>query len=240
MQRIKKFVDWIRADWLRAVYILVGIWVGFQIYFFVQIAWWVHHNPTSTSFMLRQERALKAKNPKAKISHRWISYKKMSPNLKRAALAGEDDKFRQHWGVDWPAIWVAFKKNIKKGKIVSGGSTITQQLAKNLFLSGSRSFIRKGQEAIIAYMLEFWMSKARILEIYLNVVEFGVGVFGVDAAARHYYGVSASSLSPAQAARLIAMLPKPRYFDKHRGSGYLAHRTNLILNRMYIVRAPRK
>jgi len=116
--------------------------------------------------------------------------------------------------------------------VVAGGSTITQQLAKNLFLSGSRSYIRKGQEFIITYMLEFWMDKERIFEIYLNVVEFGTGVFGAEAAARHYYKIPASSLSASQAAKLAVMLPRPRVYEKNRDSAYLTRRTELILRRM--------
>jgi monofunctional biosynthetic peptidoglycan transglycosylase len=115
---------------------------------------------------------------------------------------------------------------------VAGGSTITQQLAKNLFLSGDRSYLRKGQEVVITYMLEFWMDKERIFEIYLNVVEWGVGVYGAEAAAQHYYGVSAAQLDAVQAARLAVMLPNPRFYDVHRGSNYLARRTDLILRRM--------
>jgi len=126
----------------------------------------------------------------------------------------------------------AFEKNKKKGKVVSGGSTITQQLAKNLFLSGERSYVRKGQELIITYMLEMCMDKERIFEIYLNVVEWGVGVFGAEAAAKHYYGVSAAGLSAPQAARMAVMLPKPRYYDKNTGSAYLQKRSEIILRRM--------
>jgi monofunctional biosynthetic peptidoglycan transglycosylase len=132
----------------------------------------------------------------------------------------------------------AYEKNAKKGKVVAGGSTISQQLAKNLFLSGERSYVRKAQEIIITYMLEFLMDKERILEIYLNVVEWGTGIFGAEAAAQHYFGVSAAALTPAQAARLAVMLPRPRYYDKNRGSAYLEKRTELILRRMNAAELP--
>ena len=125
-----------------------------------------------------------------------------------------------------------YQKNTKKGRVVSGGSTITQQLAKNLFLSGQRSYIRKGEEFIITFMLEAAMDKERIFEIYLNVVEWGNGVYGAEAAAKHYYGVSAANLSPAQAAKLAVMLPNPRGFDANRGSTYLQKRSELIMRRM--------
>ena len=153
-------------------------------------------------------------------------------------IASEDANFAEHDGVDWVALEKAYAKNNTKHKVVGGGSTITQQLAKNLFLSGSRSYLRKGQEMVIAFMLETVMGKERILEIYLNVVEFGRGVFGAEAAARHYYGVPAASLNAAQAARLAVMLPNPRFYDRHRDTNYLARRTSLIMKRMNSAELP--
>jgi monofunctional biosynthetic peptidoglycan transglycosylase len=153
-------------------------------------------------------------------------------------ITSEDSRFTEHEGVDWDAITKAYENNEKLagGKAragrrrarIKGGSTITQQLAKNLFLSGERSYLRKGQELIIAYMLEFWMTKQRILEIYLNVIEWGNGVFGAEAAARHYFGVTAAQLNESQAAQLAVMLPNPRFFDTHRQSPYLAQRSAAI------------
>jgi monofunctional biosynthetic peptidoglycan transglycosylase len=210
-----------------------------QTYFFLQIGWWVNHNPGSTSFMRHQLSVLREKNPNAQIKHVWVPYNRISNNLKRAIIASEDANFSEHDGVDWQAMEKAYAKNAKKGKVVAGGSTITQQLAKNLFLSGERSYVRKGQEVIITYMLEFWMDKERIFEIYLNSVEWGVGIFGAEAAARHYYGISAAQLGPEQAARLAVMLPRPRFYDAHRGSDYLARRTALILRRMNSAELPR-
>jgi len=129
-------------------------------------------------------------------------------------------------------------KKSEKGKVKYGGSTITQQLAKNLFLSGQRSYLRKGQELIITYMLEMCMDKERILEIYLNVVEWGVGVFGAESASQHYFGVSAAKLSAMQAAKLAVMLPRPRYFDKHTNSAYLQKRAEMIVKRMNSAELP--
>src|SRR5690606_38120888 len=149
-------------------------------------------------------------------------------HLKRAVIASEDARFTEHVGVDWSAIESAFEKNAERGRIAFGGSTITMQLAKNLFLSGERSYLRKAQEVLITWMLEAVMSKRRILEIYLNVVEWGQGVFGAEAAARHHFRVSASQLRPAQAARLAAMLPRPRYYDRNPGSGVLERRAALV------------
>ena len=210
----------------------VAIVLLVQAYFFVQIWWWVDHNPSSTSFMRQQLAVLREKNPDARLQQTWVPYARISKNLKRAIIASEDANFSEHEGVDWEALQKAYEKNSKKGKVVAGGSTITQQLAKNLFLSGQRSYLRKGQEFVITYMLERLMDKERIFEIYLNVVEFGTGVFGAEAAARHYYGVSAANLSASQAARLAVMLPNPRFYDAHRGTGYLARRSSLILRRM--------
>ena len=225
MKRLRKFLWWLV---LAPILVVMAI----QLYFLVQIWWWVDHNPSSTSFMDRQLSLLQEKNPKAQLKHKWAPYNRISNHLKRAIIAAEDSNFSGHEGVDWEAMQRAFEKNTKKGKVVAGGSTITQQLAKNLFLSGERSYLRKAQEVVITYMLEFMMDKERIFEIYLNVVEWGVGVFGAEAAAQHYYGVSAASLNSVQAARLAVMLPKPRFYDKNRGSGYLARRTDLILRRM--------
>jgi monofunctional biosynthetic peptidoglycan transglycosylase len=210
----------------------IAIVLLMQAYFFVQIWWWIDHNPQSTSFMDRQLSVLREKNPNARLKHQWVPYDRISNNLKRAIIAAEDAQFAEHEGIDWEAMQKAYEKNLKKGKVVSGGSTITQQLAKNLFLSGERSYLRKAQEVVITYMLESLMDKERIFEIYLNVVEWGVGVFGAEAAAQHYYGVSAASLNAPQAARLAVMLPRPRFYDKNRGSTYLARRTDLILRRM--------
>jgi monofunctional biosynthetic peptidoglycan transglycosylase len=147
-------------------------------------------------------------------------------------IAAEDAKFADHEGFDWEGIQKAMEKNQRKGKIVAGGSTITQQLAKNLFLSGERSWWRKGQEAIITEMLEATMDKERIFEIYLNVVEWGDGIFGAEAAARHYFGTGAANLSNRQAALLAAMLPSPRRFEKNPNSAYLQHRVEVIVDRM--------
>ncbi len=222
---MKRFVLWL-------IVLPLVLFLLVQAYFLVQIAWWIKHDPSSTSFMRHQLTLLQEKNSNAKLQHKWVPYNRISNHLKRAVISSEDDGFSEHEGVDWEAMQKAYEKNQKKGKVVSGGSTITQQLAKNLFLSGQRSYVRKGQELIITYMLEMCMDKERIFEIYLNVVEWGVGVFGAEAAAQHYYGISAAALGPMQAARLAVMLPKPRYFDKHTGSDYLQRRSEIILRRM--------
>ena len=203
-----------------------------QAWYLLHIYWWVNHNPTSTAFMRTQLEKLQEKNPKAKLQHTWVPYNRISVHLKRAIIAAEDANFAEHDGVDWEALQKAYEKNAKKGKVVSGGSTITQQLAKNLFLSGQRSYLRKAEEMAITFMLEMVMDKRRTFEIYLNVIELGSGVFGAEAGAQRYFGVSAAALGPSEAARLAVMLPNPRYFGKHMDSNYLARRSALIQQRM--------
>ena len=216
----------------------VALLLVLQLWFLVHVIVWREINPDSTRFMRVQLAALQAKNPKAALAHRWVDYDRISAHLKRAVIASEDANFPDHDGVDWNAIEQALERNAKRGRVAFGGSTITMQLAKNLFLSGERSYLRKAQELAIAYMLEATMSKRRILEIYLNVAEWGVGVFGAEAAARHHFGVSAAQLSPAQAARLAVMLPRPRYYDQHRDSAALARRADIVRRRMPAVDVP--
>ena len=220
-----KIILWLVALSL-ALLLLIQAWYLLHIY------WWVNHNPTSTAFMRTQLEKLQEKNPKAKLQHTWVPYNRISVHLKRAIIAAEDANFAEHDGVDWEALQKAYEKNAKKGKVVSGGSTITQQLAKNLFLSGQRSYMRKAEEMAITFMLEMVMDKRRIFEIYLNVIELGSGVFGAEAGAQRYFGVSAAALGPSEAARLAVMLPNPRYFGKHMDSNYLARRSALIQQRM--------
>ena len=209
-----------------------------QAWYFLHICWWVKYNPTSTAFMRYQLEKLQEKNPRATLQHKWVPYNRISVHLKRAIIAAEDANFADHDGVDWQALQKAYEKNAKKGKVVSGGSTITQQLAKNLFLSSERSYVRKVQEMVITFMIEAVMDKRRIFEIYLNSVEWGTGVFGCEAASRKYFGVPAAKLGPAEAARLAVMLPNPRFFGRHLDSNYLAKRSALILTRMNSAELP--
>jgi monofunctional biosynthetic peptidoglycan transglycosylase len=204
----------------------------YQAWLFLHVWWWVDHNPDSSAFMAAQEKLLQTKDPDAEIQHRWVPYNRISNNLKRAVIAAEDAKFVDHEGFDWDGMQKAYEKNVKKGKIIAGGSTISQQLAKNLFLSGRRTPWRKLEEAMITLMLENMMSKRRILEIYLNSIEWGNGVFGAEAAARHYYKINAAGLDAEQAAQLAAMVPNPRFYDAHRGARGLAKKTGIILARM--------
>jgi monofunctional biosynthetic peptidoglycan transglycosylase len=216
---------------------VVGLAI-YEFWFLVQILYWVDHKPATTSVMEARLETLRYKDPKATLEHKWVPYGRISGELKRAIIVAEDAKFVEHDGFDWEGIQRALEKNQRRGKIVAGGSTITQQLAKNLFLSGERSLLRKGQEAIIASMLEATMSKRRIFEIYLNVVEWGESVFGAEAAARYYFGVNAAALDSVQAARLAAMLPRPRYYDRNRESAYLTNYSDSILVQMDAAQIP--
>ena len=209
-----------------------------QLYFFAMVCWYSTFDPGSTSFMRQQLSELRDKKPDATLKHQWVPYERISLHLKRAVVASEDANFNEHGGVDWEALERAYERNNRRSKVVGGGSTITQQLAKNLFLSGSRSYLRKGQEMVIAFMLETVMSKRRILELYLNVAEFGRGVFGAEAAARYYYKKPAARLGQVEAARLAVMLPNPRYYDKHRSTNYLQRRTNAIARQMRFAEVP--
>ena len=181
---------------------------------------------------------LQKKNPNAKLQQTWVSYGFISPNLKRALIAAEDSKFMQHQGFDFDGIQKAFEKNEKRGRIAAGGSTITQQLAKNLFLWPEKSFIRKGEEALITLMIESTWSKRRILEVYMNEIEWGTGIFGAEAAARHYFGISANELSEHQAAMLASMVPSPQYYDRKGETEGLTRQTEVILERMNKVAIP--
>jgi monofunctional biosynthetic peptidoglycan transglycosylase len=168
-----------------------------------------------------------------------VEYGRISIHLKRAAVAAEDSRFLEHEGFDWEGIEKAVEKNLKKGRIVAGGSTISQQLAKNLFLSPSRNPLRKVQEAVITVMIESLWSKRRILEVYLNVIEWGNGIYGAEAASRRYFKSSAAGLGPDQAAHLAAMIPNPRFYERNQGARGLLKRKAIIAARMGQVAVPR-
>jgi len=211
---------------------LVLLAVAVQGWFYAQVIWWRMVEPGSTAFMQARLERLREKDPKARLAQQWVGYERISPQLKRAVVAAEDAKFVGHEGFDWEAISKAIERNEKQGKVIAGASTISQQLAKNLFLSGERSWLRKGEEAAITWMLESTLSKRRILELYLNFAEWGDGVFGAEAAARYHFGVNAAALSAEQAAWLAATLPSPRRYAPGRTTPYVAGRVETILARM--------
>jgi monofunctional biosynthetic peptidoglycan transglycosylase len=218
--------------------IVVVVALTVQLWFFAHVLWWRSFEPATSTFMDRRLEQMRAKNPKAKLAHQWVPYERISAHLKRAVVASEDAKFLDHEGFDWEAISKAIEKNERKGRVVSGASTISQQLAKNLFLSGERSYLRKGQEAVITWMLETALGKRRILELYLNYAEWGEGVFGAEAAARHHFGVGAAALGASQAAFLAAILPSPRRYARGMTTPYVAGRIETILARMPAAQIP--
>ena len=242
--------------WLVLV-LLAGL--ALQLYFFARIALMTVVNPESTAFQRSEAWGVAQNTDAMKWRQQWVPYAQISNHLKRAIIASEDASFIVHEGVDMDALEKAWEKNtqaeeraaqsvnrlserkssasVKPPKII-GGSTITQQLAKNLFLSGERTLLRKGQELLLTLMLEALLGKQRILEIYLNNVEWGEGVFGAEAAAQYYYRKPAARLSATEAARLAVMLPRPKYFETRLNSGYLASRARTITARMGGVEIP--
>lgn len=222
---------------LVALAALLGLVLLYQLWVFGHILLWRWVDPGETRFMALRLEQLQAKNPKAELRQRWVPYERISVHLKRAVVAAEDDTFLDHEGFDWNGIQKALEKNHRRGRVVAGGSTISQQLAKNLFLTPQKSYLRKMEEALITVMLEAVLDKRRILEIYLNVVEWGDGVFGAEAAARRYFGVSAARLDPYQAARLAVMLPNPRRYEQRFGPRLAAHASR-VQARMHYSEVP--
>jgi len=218
------------ASWLAAA--IAALAVAWLVWIAAHIAWWAGHPPAETSFMARRMDEAQAKNPGVRLRYQWVDYGQIAPALKRAVIAAEDAKFVDHEGFDWDGIERALEKNQKRGRIVAGGSTITQQLAKNLFLSPAKSYFRKAQEAVITVLLEAMLPKRRILELYLNVIEWGNGVFGAEAAARRYFGVGAGALTVEQAARLAAMAPNPRFYERNPDAPGLNRKIGIIVGRM--------
>jgi len=231
----------------RWVLLLFVAGVLLQLFFIGRIAVMVAVDPQSTTFQRSEAWRLASESGRLRWRQQWVPYAQVSDHLKRAVIAAEDDGFVGHDGVDWEAIEKAWEKNARAEELaarraqlrpnarppkVVGGSTITQQLAKNLLLSGERTLVRKGQEFVLALALEQLLTKQRILEIYLNSVEWGEGVFGAEAAAQHYYRKRAGQLTAWEAARLAVMLPRPKHYEKLPNSGYLASRAQVILARM--------
>lgn len=229
--------------------------VGLQLFFVLRVATMAWLPPESTSFERSQIWQIVQRQHHLPWRQEWKALPDIAKNLQRAVIASEDDVFASHGGIRWDAVEKAWDKNAKaqaradrqanqrpdkpapQAKVV-GGSTISQQLAKNLFLSGERTLLRKGQEMLLTQMLELLLPKRRILEIYLNHVEWGEGVFGAEAAARHYFRKPASELGAWESARLAVMLPRPRFFEKLPQSSYLAERSEVIMARMNSVTLP--
>ena len=223
---------------MRVAVALVAIVLLWVTWLAAHIGWYRYNPPRETAFMTQRMDEARARDPATRLRYTWVPYAKISPQLKRAMIAAEDAKFVEHSGFDWDGIQNALDKNRKKGRVVAGGSTISQQLAKNLFLTPAKSYVRKAEEAVVTVLLEAMLPKQRILELYLNVIEWGNGVFGAEAAAQRYFGISAAQLSAEQAARLAAMAPSPRLFERRPDSAYLAGRVATILARMPAAAVP--
>ena len=218
--------------------------IAFLLFFFYQfwillhIILWTVVNPGESAFMETRLEHLQEKDEKATLRHQWVNYNQISIYTKQAVIAAEDAKFIDHEGFDWEGIEKAYEKNKRRKKIVAGGSTISQQLAKNLFLSNQRTPWRKAEEAMITLMLETILSKQRILEIYLNVIEWGNNVYGIEAASLHYFSAHAKDVNSFQSAKLAAMIPNPKYYERHQDSSGLIERSAIILSRMNAAQVP--
>jgi len=215
-----------------AVLLLIVAWLAWEWFTFPDVAKLATERPVTTAFMEQRKQMLRRQGKSDRLEWRWVPYGRISPNLRRAVLVAEDSAFYDHEGVDVKAMREAFDRNWKRGKITHGGSTITQQLAKNLYLSPSRNPLRKVREYFIARAMEKHLTKKRILEIYLNVVEMGERVYGAEAAARHYFRKSASALTPREAALLAGCLPNPRVMSPAKPNRRLRARQRMILSRM--------
>ena len=214
------------------------LFVAYQFWILLHILLWTVINPSESAFMETRLEHLQEKDEKATLRHQWVNYNKISIHIKQAVIAAEDAKFIDHEGFDWEGIEKAYEKNKRRKKIVAGGSTISQQLAKNLFLSNQRTPWRKIEETIITLMLETILSKQRILEIYLNVIEWGNNVYGIEAASLHYFSVHASEVNSFQSAKLASMIPNPKYYEQHQDTSGLIERSGIILSRMNAVQVP--
>jgi monofunctional biosynthetic peptidoglycan transglycosylase len=216
------------------LFVLIGL-IAFALFewtTFPDVAALADHPPATTAFMELRKDELRAAGKSDKLSWQFVPYGQISPYLRRAVLVAEDDSFYEHDGVDVKGLEEALQKDWEKKKITHGGSTITQQLAKNLYLSPSRNPFRKVKEYFIARSLERHLTKKRILELYLNVVEMGERVYGAEAAAHTYFGKSASGLNPSQAALLAGCLPNPRIMNPAAPNKRLRWRQRMILSRM--------
>ena len=223
-----------KAFFVRTLLVIVSFILLVQLWIFSSLVWWRTH-PVETTMFMRLDYWSEPSEP---IHHKWRDYDQISDYLKRAVVTSEDGKFMHHHGFDWEGMQYALERNQDKGKVVAGGSTISQQLAKNLFLYNKRSFMRKGQEAIATWMMERMWSKQRILEVYLNSVEFGDNIYGVEAASQHYFGKSSRSLSRDQAAFLAAILPNPKYYQEHQNDRRIQIRKKMIRKYMRYSQIP--
>jgi monofunctional biosynthetic peptidoglycan transglycosylase len=218
--------------WPVIILLIVGLFSLLYVLLMPGLSKLRKENPRKTALMEYREMASKEKRKTYRIDQIWVSLSRISPYLIKAVLIAEDDKFWRHEGFDYEAIQKAIEKDIRAKRFKFGGSTVSQQLARNLYLSPEKSLLRKIREAIITWKMERTLSKKRILELYLNVVEWGEGIFGAEAASRHYYGKSSSELTAQEAARLASVLPNPRKYNPAGDQRYVIKRSTLIYNIM--------
>ena len=231
-QRLKNLFWHHRSLQGKIASVLFLLFFFYQLWILLHIFLWTVVNPSESAFMETRLQHLQEKDEKATLRHQWVNYNQISIHIKQAVIAAEDAKFIDHEGFDWEGIEKAYEKNKRRKKIVAGGSTISQQLAKNLFLSNQRTPWRKIEETMITLMLETILSKKRILEIYLNVIEWGNNVYGIEAASQRYYSAHAKELTSFQSAKLASMIPNPKYYERHQDSSRLIERSGIILSRM--------
>lgn len=215
---------WVRALLLWMLVVLGSLFMLLQLVVFGLLVWWRDHPVQGSAFMWRYQWTAEAPD----LRHQWVEGSQISDQLRRALIAGEDARFMHHHGFDWKGISDARRRNREAGSVVAGGSTISQQLAKNLFLWNERSYLRKAEEVLITTMIERLWSKDRILTVYLNSIEFGQGIYGAEAAARHYFKKPAARLSAQEAARLAGLVPNPVYYQAHPQDRGLRYRTRTI------------
>lgn len=208
------------------------LFILFNVYVYGNILTYRAVAPHHSMFMVIRMAQFAEEGRDVDLDYRWVPYHRISTNLKKALIASEDAAFAEHGGFDWNGIRNAIRRNQKTGKVKAGGSTISQQLAKNLFLNESRSYIRKAEEAAITAMMEATTDKDRIFALYLNTIEWGYGIFGAEAATQHFYKKSAESLTKQQAAKLAARVPAPLFFEDNPKSRKLRGKANIILRRM--------
>lgn len=234
LEKVHIFIRWTKANKLRSVIIGVGFLLFLQYLFLPNnsLQSLRKNNPKKTAMMVQREVEAFSSDKLFAIQQQWVPISRISKNLINAVIVSEDGMFYEHDGVDWYELEESIIKNLEKGKAVRGGSTISQQLSKNLYLSTSKDPVRKLKELIITLRMERTLSKRRILEIYLNVIEWGNGVFGAEAAAKKFFGKSASQLSRDEAAQMASVIPSPRKYQPNVMSRYIVRRSSIILNRM--------
>lgn len=221
-----------RISWQWLLAAPLAILLLFNVYAYGQIISYRALAPHRTAFMNMRMAELSDSRPNIALDYRWVDYSQISVNLKKALIASEDATFAEHGGFDWNGIKNAIVRNTRSDSVRAGGSTISQQLAKNLFLNENRSYLRKIEEAIITAMLEATTDKDRIYELYLNVIEWGYGLYGAEAAAQRWFKIPATQLNKVQAAQLAARVPRPLYYAENPRDAALRRKTNIILRRM--------